>query len=102
MTNDKDKLINELSTITEELLTVNNLTDFNKLIDLHESALSYYLEIPKVKNERFSDYDGSIKSLGAWGGDFVLATSTQDEASTKAYFAEKGCNTVLSYREMIF
>ena len=28
-------------------------------------------------DELFSDFNGSIKSLGAWGGDFILATGNQ-------------------------
>ena len=37
-----------------------------------------------------------IKSLGAWGGDFVLATR-----KNKNYFIEKGFDTILSYSEII-
>jgi hypothetical protein len=36
--------------------------------------------------------------LGAWGGDFVLATGGEKE---KQYFIQKGFTTVLSYAEMI-
>jgi hypothetical protein len=42
---------------------------------------------------------GAIKSLGAWGGDFILASGNQ---KTPNYFHEKGFKTVISYSEMIF
>ena len=28
----------------------------------------------KIKDKLFNDFDGEIKSLGAWGGDFILAS----------------------------
>ena len=37
------------------------------------------------------------QSLGAWGGDFILATGD----SCPAYFNEKGYATVIRYDEMI-
>ena len=33
----------------------------------------------------FNDFKGAIKSLGAWGGDFILATAKQDPT---AYFKD--------------
>ena len=70
-------------------------------MDKHEDLVAKHTGFEKVKDKLFSDYHGSIKSLGAWGGDFVLATSTKSEAETKAYFADKGHATVLTYDEMI-
>ena len=55
----------------------------------------------KVQAERFADFPGTVKSLGAWGGDFVLVLSPWPAEQTMAYFNAKGCPTVLSYNEMI-
>jgi hypothetical protein len=55
----------------------------------------------KVKDRLFSDYWGSVKSLGAWGGDFALATSNRSPAETRAYFEGKGLATVIPYDEII-
>ena len=55
-----------------------------------------------AKDLHFKDYWGIIKSLGAWGGDFVLATSTESPEKTKAYFNERGFEIVLPYRELIY
>jgi len=57
--------------------------------------------LPKVKELYFDDYWGSVKSLGAWGGDFVLATSNRTEEETRAYFTQKGFKTFLKFQEMI-
>jgi hypothetical protein len=51
-----------------------------------------------VQKEMFSDYFGQTKSLGAWGGDFILATGNDD---TPIYFKNKGFDTVISYQDMI-
>ena len=51
-----------------------------------------------VKEAFFSDFKGAIKSLGGWGGDFILAVSTQDPSP---YFKERGFDTVIPYREII-
>ena len=45
----------------------------------------------------FKDYSGEIKSLGAWGGDFILAAGP---SSSIEYFQNKGFKTILSYNEM--
>jgi len=51
-----------------------------------------------VKERLFPDYFGTLKSLGAWGGDFILATGTKE---TPRYFKNKGFETILTYSEMI-
>jgi hypothetical protein len=56
------------------------------------------LQLTPVKERLFDDYFGAVKSLGAWGGDFVLATG---DKTTPAYFKKKGYSTVLTYKEMI-
>ena len=50
-----------------------------------------------IKYKLFSDYPGAIKSLGAWGGDFVLATRKQ----AIDYFPLKGYKTIYSWDDMI-
>ena len=60
--------------------------------------MSSILELPTVKESLFPDFDGSIKSLGAWGGDFVLTVSKDNPT---AYFENKGYKTIVSYQEMI-
>lgn len=58
-----------------------------------KNIIANYLQLPKVKDTYFQDYWGNINSLGAWGGDFVLVTSTKKENITKAYFHQKGIET---------
>ena len=90
--------IRRVSEISRRLVVANNLTEFSNSIVEHESILSDVLMVPPVKKRLFNDFDGEIKSLGAWGGDFVLALSSSDPS---AYFRNKGYETIIAYDEMV-
>ena len=90
--------IEKISTISDEFLKANTILDFNKLIVEHEEIISSIIKLKPVKQSTFADYFGEVKSLGAWGGDFVLATGNE---KTPAYFKNKGFETILKYSEMI-
>lgn len=90
--------INEINGITCEILRAESLQEFAELLQKHELMLSAILETKTVKEALFPDFTGMIKSLGAWGGDFVLAAS---ETDPKSYFEQKGYPVVIPYDEMI-
>ncbi|SMG30256.1 GYDIA family GHMP kinase [Arenibacter troitsensis] len=89
--------ISQINSITERILTCSRLSQFEKLIKKHELILSEILGIPTVKERLFPDFKGTVKSLGAWGGDFILATGNK---TTPDYFREKGFATVIPYSKM--
>jgi len=88
----------EVSNISKAMVTCNNLADFEVLINQHEAIISKLIQTKPIKQRLFNDYFGSIKSLGAWGGDFILATGDGD---TPQYFKSKGFNTVIPFAEMV-
>ena len=90
-------VINILSKLTKNFINCKSLKEFQKCIKMHESIISKSLEINPVKEKFFKDYSGEIKSLGAWGGDFILAAGP---SSSIEYFQNKGFKTILSYNEM--
>ncbi len=90
--------ISEINAITLACISCETLTEFNKLITTHESIISKLIKQEPVKHTIFSDFNGSVKSLGAWGGDFVLATS---ETNPSSYFKDKGFDVILPYSEMV-
>lgn len=90
--------VNEISTITEALLEDTSFENWLNQLQKHEILLSNVLEMQTVQEAYFSDFRGLVKSLGAWGGDFVLALSKTDPTS---YFAGKGYSTVIPYTELI-
>jgi hypothetical protein len=67
-------------------------------MEQHEIIMSDVLETKTVQENLFPDFKGVVKSLGAWGGDFVMVLSKENPT---AYFKEKGYPTVLSYEEMV-
>ena len=92
-------LISEISDITKELLKCSTLKNFNLLIHSHEQIISKLISKKPIKQELFKDFRGEIKSLGAWGGDFIMASSDEDPSN---YFKNKGFNTVLKYGDLLF
>ncbi|MEZ4910497.1 MAG: GYDIA family GHMP kinase [Saprospiraceae bacterium] len=97
----KSSLVQSINGITEAMLDVKTLTEFESLIEKHEDLIHKHTGFGKVKDTLFKDYHGVIKSLGAWGGDFVLATSSQSKDETFGYFQSKGYETVISYKDLI-
>lgn len=93
--------ISAISSITERLLVANSLTEFEELIEEHERIVGAALGLKPVQDLLFAGYSGKVKSLGAWGGDFVLVTSVKPESETQRYFNEKGFKVFLPFREMI-
>ena len=90
--------ISQINSITQRILTCTRLSQFDKLLTKHEAILSEILGIPTVKERLFPEYKGAIKSLGAWGGDFILATGNK---TTPDYFKEKGYAIVIPYSKMV-
>lgn len=91
-------IISKINSISYEAIDCKEGKEFAKLMEKHEIIMSDVLELQTVKEKLFPDFKGVIKSLGAWGGDFVMAISKENP---KDYFIEKGYNIVLSYEEMI-
>lgn len=88
-----------VSTLTRAMLNAQTIEDFNKAMNDHEMLMSSVLGYPTVKQLYFSDYKGGeLKSLGAWGGDFILATGT---AENRAYFAKKGYAVIHEFDSFI-
>ncbi len=90
--------ITKITTITEQLSSTTNFNTFCNLIDQHETIISKITKQETVKDSLFQDFNGSIKSLGAWGGDFVLVASKENPIS---YFKTKGFETILSWDQMV-
>lgn len=93
------QLVAEISILTQKIVAASSLSEFESYLNQHEELLSNHLEIPKVKDLYFADYGGSVKSLGAWGGDFVIVTERE---GFKEYFHSKGYDTIFSYKEILF
>lgn len=95
---EKIQLCEKISEITEKIIKSRSLNEFESLLKKHEQLIGDFLNIIPLQQQLFQDYPGAIKSLGAWGGDFILVTG---DKQTPNYFSERGFETVISYRDMI-
>ena len=95
------KDISEISAITLGLEKATDLLTFRILMDRHEEIVSKIIQIKTVKSLFFSDFNGSVKSLGAWGGDFVLVATEASEEYVRNYFITRNLNTIFRYDEII-
>lgn len=90
--------IARISEITSTIINCKNLEEFELLLDEHEQIIANIIQKKTIKDLLFEDFEGSIKSLGAWGGDFVLVTSKKNPSG---YFKSKGFETIIGYSDII-
>jgi mevalonate kinase len=100
MSNDIDNIIQKINSINLSIMKSNTLNEFEKLIVTHEEIISKTINIEPIKKRLFSDYQsGVIKSLGAWGGDFMLVTGNK---SSMSYFRNKGYDEIIPYKDLVY
>lgn len=90
--------ISEINKITQNIISCSTLDAFILLIEKHENTISKIIKQKPVKDVLFSGFNGAVKSLGAWGGDFVLVASKDNP---KTYFKNKGFETVIPFKDMV-
>lgn len=91
-----------ISDLTIGMEKADELKAFQSLMTQHEKIISKIIQIQPVKKRIFSDFDGSIKSLGAWGGDFILAASSAPEDYVRNYFKSKNLETIFKYKDIVY
>lgn len=99
--NKKNNLLRTIASndrITFEALQATSVESFASAIGEHEAHLSNILEMKTIKESIFPDFDGVLKSLGAWGGDFIMAIATENPSD---YFTTRGYSTILAYEDII-
>ncbi|WP_294234447.1 GYDIA family GHMP kinase [Chryseobacterium sp. sg2396] len=97
--NKSQKLVDEFSDLTRNILLCNELENFSRLMLIHEQKISDFLEIPTVKDRFFENCPVFVKSLGAWGGDFVMSSKF---GGFKDYFWGKGFTAIFDYSDLVY
>lgn len=64
--------IQRISDISEQIVKVQTLSEFEALLIEHENIIMDIVELPKVQDRLFSDYTGVVKSLGAWASSILM------------------------------
>jgi mevalonate kinase len=92
--------INAVSEISRAVPKCQTLDEFAMLMQCHERIIARCIGQEPVQ-KRFPDFEGVLKSLGAWGGDFILAATEWPESQVEEYFKGKGLDVVFGYKEMV-
>ncbi|CAH1001592.1 hypothetical protein LEM8419_02496 [Neolewinella maritima] len=71
-----------------------------RLLEEHEYLVAHTLKLQPVKERLFPDFPGTVKSLGAWGGDFAWVLSERPAQEVAAYFNSRGYTTFLPYKDL--
>lgn len=97
----KIEFIDQVTQLSKDILSAENSQEFDRLIGEHELLLSELLGQECVKEKLFPDFNGSIKSLGAWGGDFIMLRSDLSKKEITSYFYKAGLTRIFSWKEMV-
>ncbi len=89
----------EFSKLTIEIFNTGKIDAFSNLMNYHETTLSKFLKIPTVKQKFFEDCPEFVKSLGAWGGDFVMSRKFD---GFNTYFSGKGFTVIYDWSDIIY
>ena len=96
----KINLITKINSINDKIINCKDLKDFENLIELHENIIGKAISMKPIQKSFFKDYnEGKIKSLGSWGGDFILVNSKNNDIK---YFEKKGFKTIFPLSEIVY
>ena len=98
--NDTEKadFVAKANALTVDFQSCSSNFELIMLMEEHEELVSFYTGYNKIKVQ-FTDFQGGIKSLGAWGGDFIMATGEKEYIYS--YFKTKGLDKIYSWNEII-
>ena len=92
--------IEAIAEISRAVPKCQTLDEFAMLMQCHERIIARCIGQEPVQ-KRFPNFEGVLKSLGAWGGDFILAATDWTENQVKDYFKGKGLKVIFGYKEMV-
>ena len=95
------KDLQAISELTTAMENAHNLETFQWLMEQHEEYIGWIVRKEPVKSLYFDDFEGSLKSLGAWGGDFMLVASDRPQEYIHNYFNNKNLHTIFKYDEIV-
>ncbi|ACU08741.1 hypothetical protein FIC_02308 [Flavobacteriaceae bacterium 3519-10] len=91
-------VIDWFSEFTQKVILCEDVEQFSGLMASHEQKLSNYLLIKTAKEKHLPGCPVFVKSLGAWGGDFVMSRKFPNYES---YFSELGFTHIYTWKELI-
>ncbi len=77
--------------------SMDHFDDLLQLLRQHERCIAQLTQQQTVQERLFPDFPGQLKSLGAWGGDFVWVVSPLSAHDCRTYFQKQGYHTLLPW-----
>ncbi len=90
----------ELDDLTNALLQATDLETAGEVLRKHEALVGYVTHQTPIGKGLFADFKGTVKSLGAWGGDFALAVP-KGQMDVPGYFASHGLTTCIPAQDLL-
>jgi len=97
---DLQKDVEAVSEISRAVPKCKSLDEFGMLMQCHERIIARCIGQEPVQ-KRFPDFEGVLKSLGAWGGDFILAATEWPENQVRDYFKAQSLEVVFGYSDIV-
>ncbi|MCO6459971.1 MAG: hypothetical protein J5I59_01090 [Saprospiraceae bacterium] len=93
--------IDLINRLTYHILDAPTISHLNKAIAIHEETIGFLLGVDPIKNRLFPTFDGMVKSLGAWGGDFILFSGNKKLNEYKKETEEQYGLKIYSIKELL-
>jgi len=87
----------EISRLSEGFLQANSLDELEAIIEEHELFIANHLGLERAIEGPFKGVYGQVKSLGGWGGDFVMLTRFEEN---RQWLETNGFNTIIPFETM--
>ncbi|CAI8309763.1 MAG: Uncharacterised protein [Flavobacteriales bacterium UBA4585] len=89
--------IEEINALTSAFINASTIERIETVMREHEQLIGGHLGLLTVSEQLFKGYDGAVKSLGGWGGDFVLVTRY---SKNQQWLTENGFKHTLPLRTL--
>lgn len=97
--NPTEKEVEQVSSLASQICRAASYDDLYCLIEEHESVISTILKREPIAR-RFPSFPGTVKSLGAWGGDFAMFASGNERGEVLDILRGMGFPVVFTYDEI--
>jgi len=91
--------VEQISRLANLICQSESASELINLVDEHEAILGSILKRSPLAMQ-FPDFPGTVKSLGAWGGDFAMFISGETPETVTNILRQKGFSTIFSFNEI--
>ena len=91
--------IARISELSQLICRSDTYEDLSCLVKEHEQILSRILNRNSIADQ-FPGFPGTVKSLGAWGGDFAMFVCHEDHQTVKSILSGYGIQDIFTYHAL--